>query len=52
MDAGHFTQVVWKDTTEVGMGIAISEHECYVVANYLNAGNVEGAFEQNVLPPS
>jgi hypothetical protein len=45
---GHFTQVVWKETTHVGLGQA----GCWISANYLPAGNftMEGCFEKNVLP--
>eukprot|EP00933_Yihiella_yeosuensis_P019744 TRINITY_DN1594_c0_g2_i1.p1 TRINITY_DN1594_c0_g2~~TRINITY_DN1594_c0_g2_i1.p1 ORF type:complete len:257 (-),score=55.80 TRINITY_DN1594_c0_g2_i1:218-988(-) len=46
---GHFTQVVWKGSSHVGM--AVSEDGCYVVANYWPAGNLMGSFEQNVVPP-
>lgn len=45
---GHFTQVVWRGTQKVGM--AASEDGCFVVANYFPAGNMQGAFEQQVLP--
>jgi len=49
-EAGHFTQLVWKDTKRVGM--AASSNGKYVVANYYPAGNVNSrkAFEENVLP--
>ncbi|ELR02131.1 hypothetical protein VC83_06969 [Pseudogymnoascus destructans] len=52
-ETGHFTQVVWKDTTSVGCG----RRECdgkggspgwYVVCEYYPPGNVIGAFEENV----
>jgi hypothetical protein len=45
---GHFTQVVWAETTHVGL--AVNGH--YVCANYLPAGNMAmpGYFEENVLP--
>jgi len=45
---GHFTQVVWKGTTHVGM--ALSEDGRFCVANYYPAGNVMGQFASNVLP--
>ncbi|CAE7516461.1 Glipr2 [Symbiodinium natans] len=45
---GHFTQVVWKGTTQVGM--ALSEDGRFCVANYFPAGNMMGAFKKNVLP--
>ena len=31
---GHFTQVVWKDTTKVGMAIAKSDEKAFICANY------------------
>ncbi|KFY31956.1 hypothetical protein V493_00650 [Pseudogymnoascus sp. VKM F-4281 (FW-2241)] len=52
-ETGHFTQVVWKETTTVGCGL----RECdgrggspgwYVVCEYYPPGNVIGAFEENV----
>ncbi|KAI8771250.1 Golgi-associated plant pathogenesis-related protein 1, partial [Biomphalaria glabrata] len=47
----HFTQVVWKGTTELGMGKAKStEGNVIVVGSYRPPGNMKGAFGQNVLP--
>lgn len=46
--ADHFTQLVWKSTTSVGM--AISDNGLFVVANYLPAGNLHGDFQRNVSP--
>nr|VFU02981.1 mRNA [Oulactis sp. MM-2018] len=55
-NTGHFTQVVWKATTHVGVGIAAVTSggftSTYVVARYTPAGNLQGAFAANVLPPS
>lgn len=48
MGTGHFTAVVWTDTTHVGM--AVSECGCFTFANYLPAGNMMGQFEQKVPP--
>jgi hypothetical protein len=47
---GHFTQVVWAETTHVGL--AVSADGQYVCANYLPGGNMmmDGYFEANVLP--
>ncbi len=43
--AGHYTQMVWKDTKEVGVGVAIcSNGGIIVVANYYPAGNVIGQY--------
>uniref|UniRef100_A0A3B1J027 SCP domain-containing protein n=1 Tax=Astyanax mexicanus TaxID=7994 RepID=A0A3B1J027_ASTMX len=49
---GHFTQVVWKDTKEVGYGVATDGKTVFVVGQYLPPGNFTnpGAFEKNVLP--
>lgn len=38
---GHFTQVVWKGTKEVGFGYAGG----YVVGSYFPAGNMMGDFQ-------
>lgn len=48
---GHFTQVVWKNTTDVGFGIATKNNEWYAVGNYFPAGNYRGQNAQNVFPP-
>jgi uncharacterized protein YkwD len=52
--AGHFTQMVWKNTKRMGCGL------CWCPANdmtlltckYDPPGNVLGQFRQNVLPPT
>lgn len=54
VENGHFTQVVWQKTREIGVGCARSEDTdglTYMVARYWPPGNVTDAFEQNVLPP-
>lgn len=50
---GHFTQLIWKATTQVGTGFALSSDslKIIVVANYYPAGNVQGGFVANVLQP-
>ena len=46
---GHFTQMIWKDTKEVGFGKwKDKKGNIYVVANYFPAGNVMGFFKYNV----
>ncbi|XP_038126964.1 Golgi-associated plant pathogenesis-related protein 1-like [Cyprinodon tularosa] len=47
---GHFTQLVWKDSKELGVGFAARGPEVYVVAQYRPAGNVRDYFETCVLP--
>ena len=50
---GHFTQVVWRESTELGVAIAEGKNNyTVVVANYKPAGNMMGKFKENVLPPS
>ncbi|KAJ8384872.1 hypothetical protein AAFF_G00196800 [Aldrovandia affinis] len=49
---GHFTQVVWKSSEEIGVGLATDGNTVYVVGQYSPAGNTanKGYFEKNVLP--
>ena len=51
MKTGHFTQVVWKSSTKLGCGKATEGNKVYIVCHYCPAGNYEGEFAQNVLPP-
>lgn len=51
-NTGHFTQMIWASTKEIGIGRAIKGQTTYVVANYTPPGNVQGRFEQNVKPSS
>nr|XP_002733044.1 PREDICTED: LIM and cysteine-rich domains protein 1-like isoform X1 [Saccoglossus kowalevskii] len=47
---GHFTQVVWKATKEMGIGKAKSKKgRIYIVANYKPAGNMMRDFAVNVI---
>ncbi|MBD2292446.1 secretion protein [Anabaena sphaerica FACHB-251] len=56
---GHFTQVVWKSSTQLGCGAAqgvktingTKYNAFYVVCQYAPAGNVQGQFPANVLKP-
>ncbi|HEY0253826.1 MAG TPA: CAP domain-containing protein [Kofleriaceae bacterium] len=52
MQTGHFTQVVWKGTTEVGCGHSTCNGNDIWVCNYAPFGNVEGEYRANVLPTS
>ncbi|CAF0836378.1 unnamed protein product [Brachionus calyciflorus] len=46
---GHFTQLIWKETREIGFGLAVSSNgRVYFVANYFPTGNVIGEFSKNV----
>jgi len=55
MKTGHFTQVVWKGSTEVGCGLAEAKKGSapayYVVCMYNPPGNYQGQFPQNVVKP-
>lgn len=49
-DTGHFTQLVWKDTTAVGCGARYCNNSggWYLVCEYWPRGNVIGEFAQEV----
>jgi hypothetical protein len=50
---GHFTQLVWAASRHFGIGKARSRSgKIVVVAHYAPAGNISGAYLENVLPPS
>merc|ERR1712093_586124 len=50
MNTGHFTQVVWKSCTHVGMARDTTGRGSYVFANYYPPGNCMGQFKSNVAP--
>lgn len=41
-DVGHYTQLVWRDTKQVGCAIAQGNQEDVLVCRYSTAGNFEG----------
>lgn len=49
METGHFTQVVWRGTTQVGCGHSSCNGNDIWVCNYDPAGNWEGQYRENVL---
>jgi hypothetical protein len=49
---GHFTQVVWKSSKSIGVGVAKGRSgTTYVVVNYYPPGNYLGQFSANVPRP-
>lgn len=50
--AGHFTQVVWIKSTEIGVGKAMTGSGATIlVFRYNPSGNYLGSFAENVKPP-
>tara|TARA_B100000524_G_scaffold348003_1_gene251268 strand:+ start:2823 stop:3347 length:525 start_codon:yes stop_codon:yes gene_type:complete len=46
---GHYTQMIWEETTEIGIGAYVNKKgEIYVVARYHPAGNWSGEFPYKV----
>lgn len=53
MSTGHFTQVVWKGSKDLGVAFETNGRGAtYVVANYDPPGNYQGQFPANVPPLS
>ena len=52
METGHFTQLVWLSSTQLGCGIATCGGLDVWVCNYDPPGNYEGQYRQNVRPTS
>uniref|UniRef100_A0A0K8R5F6 Putative antigen 5 protein n=1 Tax=Ixodes ricinus TaxID=34613 RepID=A0A0K8R5F6_IXORI len=52
-NTAHFTQMVWKSTTQLGCGYAVSSSSTiFVVCKYHPQGNIDGQYRSNVLRPS
>ena len=48
---GHFTQLVWKGSKQIGCGAACNSHNnCYLTCNYYPPGNYQSEFADNVFP--
>jgi uncharacterized protein YkwD len=51
---GHFTALVWKGTTRLGVGRVAGQGaewwETFIVANFAPPGNMRGEFAANVAP--
>ena len=47
---GHFTQLVWKSSREIGCGAACDGSYCVCTCNYYPAGNFIGKHPENVFP--
>lgn len=52
MQTGHFTQVVWRSTQQVGCGHVTCKGNDIYVCNYDPPGNWEGQYKNQVLPAS
>jgi uncharacterized protein YkwD len=50
MNTGHFTQVVWRETTQIGCGMTTCNGMDLFVCEYDPPGNVDTMYRQNVLP--
>ncbi|KAH3679300.1 hypothetical protein WICMUC_001124 [Wickerhamomyces mucosus] len=51
-ETGHFTQVIWQNTTMIGCGYKDcgSYYGQYTVCQYFSPGNYAGLFKENVKP--
>ena len=52
-NTGHFTQMVWAASNEMGAAMVVRGNQSFVVANYSPPGNItnEGQFQKNVKRP-
>ncbi|MGP6087665.1 CAP family protein [Antarctobacter jejuensis] len=47
-ETGHYTQVIWRSTTQLGCAQASCGQQQVSVCHYSQPGNMAGAFDQNV----
>ena len=57
ISAGHFTQMVWKSSKQIGCAVAVGpwkgySDSYYVGCDYLPEGNVFRHYSVNVVPPT
>uniref|UniRef100_A0A1Y1KMF7 SCP domain-containing protein n=1 Tax=Photinus pyralis TaxID=7054 RepID=A0A1Y1KMF7_PHOPY len=50
-DVGHFTQLIWKNSKQLGVGKVAKNGKVWVVANYDPPGNYGGEYVENVPKP-
>ncbi len=43
-NVGHYTQIIWSKTTDVGCAVASNAKDDVLVCRYIPAGNIMGAF--------
>ncbi|MEO1048050.1 MAG: CAP domain-containing protein [Pseudomonadota bacterium] len=43
-DVGHYTQIIWRDTTQLGCGLATGNDRDYLVCRYAPPGNFVGEY--------
>jgi len=41
---GHYTQLIWKNSTKLGVGFAWKGKKCYLVTDYKPPGNISGQY--------
>ncbi|XP_073825790.1 uncharacterized protein [Musca autumnalis] len=46
----RFTQVVWGESTQLGVGVAQNDNMTFIVCNYNPRGNVKGQYKSQVPP--
>ena len=48
---GHFTQLVWKSSKQIGFGATCNSYnKCFLTCNYYPPGNYQSEFADNVFP--